>query len=398
MALIIFALIIRLILANLPGFKIDVDAWFAWSLRINEVGLSNFYSGQVWTNYTPGYLYFLWLLGFIKNLLNLNSEFFYFTLKLPAIISEIILGILVYKISKKHLTQNQSLLLTSLVLFNPAIIFNSSVWGQIDGLLTLLMVFSIYFLNGKNFIYASIFFGLALLVKPQALSIMPVFILFSIKNFSLNNLLKISLPAVLVFFLWSLPFFPTQPFSGILNLLKNMVNDYPYTSVFAYNSWGIVGFWINDSQKIGPLSYQNIGLIFLVVYWLVISIFYFKKNLSLYTLSALAALGFYFLPTRAHDRYLYPALLFILLSATESKFTFKLLIYICLSFIHLLNLYFVYVYYNELFLKLPQLFYNRTFFDTLQNSQKTLSIISTTIFIVFFGLSLTTYAKKINSR
>ena len=94
--LVIGGLTIRLVLANVPGFKIDTDDWFAWALRLDEVGFSKFYSNQVFSDYTPGYMYILSLLVFVKNLLQIDNPTFYLILKLPAIFAEIILGALIY--------------------------------------------------------------------------------------------------------------------------------------------------------------------------------------------------------------------------------------------------------------------------------------------------------------
>jgi len=63
-------------------------------------------------------------------------------------------------------------------------------------------------------------------------------------------------------------------------------------------------------------------------------------------MSALATLGFYFLPTRVHERYLYPSLIFLILAAIEQKSSKIIIFQILLSLVHFLNLYYVYIYYN----------------------------------------------------
>ena len=379
--LLFIGLILRVILANLEGFKIDVDAWFAWALRINEVGFANFYSSQIWTNYTPGYLYVLGLLGFIKNLFSLDSSFFYLLLKIPSILSELILGVFIYRLSSQHFNERISIFLSSLVFLNPAFIFNSAIWGQIDGLLSLFMVFSIYYLIQKNLILSSVFFSIALLIKPQALAITPVFFLYLVKNFNLTSFLKLSLPAPILFTILSFPFFPGNPIAGLFALFQNMINDYSYTSLFAYNLWGIVGFWINDTQGY-LITYKDWGIYLLIIYWLVLSFVYFKKNIGLFTMSALATLGFYFLPTRVHERYLYHSLIFLILAAIEQKSSKIIIFQILLSLVHFLNLYYVYIYYNELYLNLTKVLYNQIIYEVLNNSSKIISSISTLLFIL----------------
>lgn len=380
-SLILTGLIIRLTLIPLPGFKIDVDTWAAWASRVYELGFSNFYSDKIWTNYTPGYLYILWFLAFIKNIFHIDNSFFYLVLKLPSIISEIILGMVIYQLLvKKSVVWARLAAIT--VLFNPAFIFNGAVWGQIDGLLSLLMMLSIYYLNQKKLIFSSIYFGLSFLIKPQAVALLPVFGLFLIKNLSTRNLVQLSLPSLMIIFLFSSPFFINQPILGLPQLFAKMVSDYSYTSLFAYNLWGIIGFWISDSQLWNGLSYQTWGYILFLSYWIIIGYFYFRKKLSVYGLATLATLGFFFLPTRVHERYLYLALLFLILTAAILKSRMLLILTAILSLIHFLNLYYVYVYYNEFYLKMPKILYNPTVYNLLDAYGKSLSLLSTAIFIL----------------
>src|SRR5260221_5362249 len=86
--LITLGLIIRLFSALIPGFKTDINAFYLWALRLNDLGLSNFYSKEVFTDYIPGYLYVLYFLGFIQKNLHLSTSESYFLLKLPSIFAE----------------------------------------------------------------------------------------------------------------------------------------------------------------------------------------------------------------------------------------------------------------------------------------------------------------------
>lgn len=370
-----------------------MDAWFAWAIRLNQVGFVNFYSDQIWTNYTPGYLYVLKLLGFFKIILSIPDNVFYLVLKLPTIAAEIILTLFIYRLINIKLII-WARISASLVLLNPSFIFNSSIWGQIDGLLTLIMLLSIYFLIQKRLILSSFLLGLAFLVKPQSIGLLPIFLLFLIRNFSIKNLIQIIMPVISVIFILALPFY-TNHLLGLPQLFYNMVGDYSYTSLFAYNFWGVAGFWINDSQKWNGLSYQTIGYILLSVYWITISYFYLKRRLSLYALASLALLGFYFLPTRVHERYLYPALVFLILISTNLKSKLLLFLTFILNVIHFLNLYYVYVYYNEFYLKLPKVLYNPFLYNFLDSNGKVLSFISTIIFVIIsFVIIKISYVSK----
>ena len=115
----ILAFLIRFYLAFLPGFKADVDTWFAWALRLNDFSFNHFYSKGIFTDYTPGYLYILYILGFLRNLLFLQDNVFYLLLKMPAIISEVIIGLFVYHQVKKYTSEKIAILAFSTTAFNP---------------------------------------------------------------------------------------------------------------------------------------------------------------------------------------------------------------------------------------------------------------------------------------
>lgn len=372
--------ITRLLLALLPGFQIDMGDWFAWSVRLSHLNFTGFYSKDVFTDYTPGYLYILSLLGFLKEALKIQDSLFYILLKIPAIISDLIISLLIYKLFIKS-SKRQALLSLILVLFNPISIFNSSIWGQIDSILTLLLLITVIALKKDNLITSSIFYGLAVLTKPQALALAPLFIVFLIKNFKLPYLLKIFIPASLVIFLLSFPFFPNHTLINLFQHNINTANEYPYTSLNAYNLWGVVGFWILDSQTWIGFSYQTIGIILFLIYSLIILSLFLKKRLSLYSLAALLLLGFYFLPTRVHERYLYPAIIFLIFITMMFRSRFLLLLTGLLGLLHFLNLYYVYVYYNEFYFKLPKIFYIPLIYEPLVANSKGLSMISTIVFI-----------------
>ncbi len=394
---------------------IDMTAWFAWAVRLNEEGFINFYSDAIWTNYSPGYLYILAVLDFIRTTLNFNENYFYFLLKIPAIIADLILAYLVLKLFLKNEsqqtksplflsenasfvafihelkfmvfgTQNKiskklSLIATALILFNPAIVFNSSVWGQIESILTLFLYLSIYFLTLNKPLLSSIFIALAILIKPQAIALTPVYLFYLFRHPDIRTFAKLTVPALTLIFILSLPFFSTNPYEGIGKLLLKMIDDYPFISLFAYNFWGIIGFWINDSTSFQSLSYKTWGYLLLVFYWLVIIYFYLKKGISLFSIGLFALLSFFFLPTRAHERYLYPALLFLLIVAFQTKNKLLIFLYLILSLIHLLNLYYVYVYYNEFYLNLDKFLYSPTIYNFLNDYSKLVSLFSTLTFL-----------------
>src|SRR3989344_1791003 len=375
--LLLSGFLIRLIFAGFPGFHVDTDTFFAWSLRVTDVGLANFYSPDVWTNYTPGMIYVFYILGFIKSIFPLSGEQFYFLLKIPSILADLVLSYFVYKQLLKTSSKKIASYGLAFCLFNPVLIFNSAVLGAFDGLMALFLFLTIYYLDQKKLITSSIYFGISILLKPEAVAIAPVLGLFLLKNFS-----KLTLPAVISVIILSVPFFPADPLAGFFKLFIQMAQDYKANSLFAYNTWGIFGFWIDDSTTLAFLPIRIWGLIMMSVFWLYFYLLFFKRKFDAFTLSTLAFLAFFFLPTRVHERYLFSAIPFLILVALKFKSRILVLASVVLSFLHLLNLYYVYVYYNEFYLKLPRVLYITGFYEFLETQAKLLSVISTLLFLL----------------
>lgn len=381
--LLIAGFLIRLIFATLPSFHVDTDTFFAWSVRVVEVGFAQFYSKDTWTNYTPGMIYVFYVLGLIKKLFSISSDNFYLILRIPSFFADLFLSWFLYKQLLKSVSKKLAIYGLAFVLFNPVLIFNASIWGAYDGLLTLFLFLSVYHLAQKKLILSSIFFGIALLIKPQAIAIAPVFLLWVLKNFSLKNILQLSIPALITVVLLSIPYFPKDPIFGFFNLFSQMAQDYKGNSLFAYNFWGIFGFWIDDAARLGFLSYRTWGVLILAIFWIYFFVLFFKKKmLDIFTLSTLAFLAFFFLPTRVHERYLFSAIPFLILISLQLKSRILIVATIFLSLIHVINLYYVYVYYNEVYLKLPKTLYIEGFYEGLETNAKLLSVISTIIFVI----------------
>ncbi|MGL4986249.1 MAG: hypothetical protein ACRC5H_03820, partial [Treponemataceae bacterium] len=89
----ILCFFIRLISATFyAGYPSDFTTFYFWSIRIAKEGFSNFYSPHIFTDYPPGYMYVLFLLGKIFTTFNITSQSIagILLLKQPAIICDLI--------------------------------------------------------------------------------------------------------------------------------------------------------------------------------------------------------------------------------------------------------------------------------------------------------------------
>lgn len=382
--LIIFGLIIifRIFLISLPSFKIDMVDWQAWASRLLTVGPSNFYNVNFFTDYLPGYLYILLLkASFFKLVfpkLSLFSLEFDHFIKFINTVFDMATAFYIYKIITRY-NRKWAYIGSLIYLSNPASIFNTSVWGQVDSLVSLLVIYSSYqLIELKKFSSWSITTALGFLVKPQSLVILPILFfkyLKEPKRYYFFIFLFLILPIALII---SLPFFIKDPLFGLLHLLIKSSNQYPYTSVNAFNLWSFVGMWISD--LIGYPSYYILGIIFYGISILMIGLPFIRlnpKNSTVYFALALSILAFFLFPTRIHERYLLPFFAFFAITVCIYRSLKLLIIYLVLSLIQLANLWYVYFYYNYVYggnIHIPWLF------QTLQSNYNLLSITALILF------------------
>ena len=80
------ALLLRLLLAyTIHGFSNDIACFAAWADRIFTLGPGQFYSAEMFTDYPPGFMYVLYLIGALRSLLQIPyySDLHILLLKLP---------------------------------------------------------------------------------------------------------------------------------------------------------------------------------------------------------------------------------------------------------------------------------------------------------------------------
>ena len=97
--------LIRVVLFSQPSFQIDMTAWQAWAARLVQLGPMNFYDKNIWTNYMPGYLFFLWMLGLLFNgifHISFFSSAFVYVIKLTTTVFDIATAVLIYKLLKEN--------------------------------------------------------------------------------------------------------------------------------------------------------------------------------------------------------------------------------------------------------------------------------------------------------
>ena len=320
----------RIFLSFFGTLQLDQGTFIAWSRSLIENGFKTFYSG--WSDYLPGYLYFLWGLGKI-NLLGILPQVVLY--KIPAIIADILTGYLIYKIILKNKNEKWGLIGAAIYVFNPAIWINSTLWGQVDSLTALASMLSIYLLDTNYWMSAAIL-SVGTLIKPQAAFILPIILFFIIRNkWKLLKITKYIFTGLSVFILGFLPFSDGNLVQFIINRLSLSANQYPYTSINAFNFWGIIGLWKPDNVFI------QFGGYFLVL--IAVTILFkkiTKNNLSVYYLMAFVFAASFMFFTRIHERHLLPMFAPLVIAVIDNPLF--LIPYFGFSLIYIANLVYSY--------------------------------------------------------
>lgn len=318
----LLAFTLRIVLASsYTGFEVDINCFSAWSERMATVGPTRFYADGYFSDYPPLYLYILTAVGFAKKLLGLPylSPVHLVILKMPAILCDMGIGYLIYRLGRKRLGLSSAIFLSALYLFQPVVLCNSCLWGQVDSVFTLLMVVSFLFLENKNLLPAMLFFGLGVLMKPQALIFAPVLILGVLHcvfqgSFSSRALLRAVAYAVLTFVLVILLAVPFG-LDKVLERYIGTLGSYPRASVNGYNFWAGMGLnWYPQETVFCGLpcfvwGYIAIGLatLFSVVLWIRLRALSEKT----FIVGSFLILTVFTFSVRMHERYLYPVMAFL---------------------------------------------------------------------------------------
>ena len=315
----------------ITGYSTDMTCWTLWSEAAAGNGLFDIYADTSFLDYPPGYIYILHILGSIGKLAGIEcfTPGYNILLKIPSILADMGIVWLLYRVGSKRLNKRIGFYSAMLYAINPLSILDSSAWGQIDGVLTLLVAGYLIALHKKNIFGETILFVIGLLVKPQMLFFGPVlavvFILYikergwgkSLKIFFISLFGGIALFALTVF-----PFTGSKPWYWIFEKYLGTIGSYNYITLNSANLYGLLGLnWVpTETVKFGlSLSVWGIiGLGLTTVLYFVLS-FLNKNRNNIFMLSAMLMTGIFTFGLKMHERYLFPVIVILLIAYIYDK-------------------------------------------------------------------------------
>ena len=361
---------LRLLLFPLDGYYIDINDFKIW-FRVAAEHPFSFYE-RTWSDYPPFNVYIFWLFGSVAAALDLwSSPYLIYLVKLPANLFDIATAALIFAALRRH-DERLAVFAAAAYAFNPAVMFDAAVWGQMDAIYTFFIVLSFLMLLRRQLELSAVSFAIAVLTKPQSVVALPPLLIY-VANYLLSKtdarrrrmeslrLLLSALVFVAASFLLVVPFVPPHE-GGLADRIVNslaFLNEvytegyecYPYTSINAYNVWALLlmGFWKPDVQEFLGLSYRTYGVLMFCVLAAVVLFSLWRQlpkdsggNLVEVEILAFSTFlmffSFFMTMTRMHERYMFPAFAFLALALRRR---FSLVIYAGLTATFFFNLCYV---------------------------------------------------------
>jgi Gpi18-like mannosyltransferase len=302
------SLVVRFLLFPTQGYVNDMNTFAFWFNTAAEHGPRVFYNVVYqtagWIDYPPFNVYFFWVFGSLARALSTSgtSAMFFFIKLLPSLF-DVGTSFLIFVFVRKRLDFKVALLATALYAFNPAVIFNAAVWGQLDAIYTFLLVLSVMLALASKPELSAVAFTLGILTKPQSIALLPLIAFLVFRKNGWRRLLTSVLAGAATVFAVILPFEWSNPVTFLSNIYFGAYGGYAVTSVNAFNTWALGGLWVSDA------NYFVLGWVLFGVF-AAFTLYALHKRLDASGVFAAFMLlfGFFMLPTRIHERYLFPAI------------------------------------------------------------------------------------------
>jgi hypothetical protein len=362
-----FRLVLALVVFPGQGLSSDLGFFEGWATTLAKVGPGAFYASASSANYPPGYMYVLWIVGVIGSAFGSASEHAtLLLLKIPAILADMALAAILYAAARRWFGVRAGPLAAAIYLFIPVTWYDSALWGQVDAVGTLVMVAALVLLIEGWSEPAAALAAFSILIKPQDAIILVVLVPVLVRrhlvrrasgpvatlgsrtaalNQRMGGLLtdqgprRLATSAAAAALAGTLPLIPfdisrfapasladvpvISHVAGLLGLFVSDGGQFSYLTANAYNAWALVGdrslasiigasggTWTADSLLVlGGLQAVTLGALLLAGAGLLVAMGLLIRadRLAILLGFTLVAVAFYVLPTRVHERYLFPA-------------------------------------------------------------------------------------------
>ena len=276
-------LALRLIIAYLlpgSGFGVDLTSFRYWASNLADQGPWGFYGRDFFHDYTPGYLYVLWLVGLVGKVFGGVGDL----IKIPPVLADLAIGWLVHSMILELGGRRRLALVGAFVaVMNPISWFDSVVWGQVDSFGVVFLLLGLRELWRDHPERSAVYAVIAAIIKPQLGILIPLVAIVTIRR-ALRpaggegdedrtgrpmRIVTTGLAGFVTAVLLAIPFGLTP--IGLIEQIAIAGGGYPYLSVNAYNPWALVssdtgvslastGQWVCDAALGGATSAARAAL------------------------------------------------------------------------------------------------------------------------------------------
>ena len=328
------AVALRLVLAaTVDGYGVDIGCFSAWGGKMASGGPANFYEPGYFCDYPPAYMLVLGAIAALSNLLSLplGGAGHAFLLKLVPIACDAAMAVVLYAAAKKKLGEKTALGLSVLLAFNPAFVIAGSCWGQIDAVLTVMIMLFLLCAQEGRWHLAIPVFALAVLAKPQAGLLAPLGVAALVKalldkenrsraakSIGIGIGVGLAVTALIV-----VPFSIHQDsVFWLVDKYAETLGSYDYATLSTGNLMFLLGGnWTQNTNKaILGLTYGQLGMGLMALSFAAgIAVYLRGRGRSRLMLASAVTLQLIFcLGTKMHERYILPAIALLLLAYVEN--------------------------------------------------------------------------------
>ncbi len=344
----LLAIIKCLMLPLFPGYPRDIFEFLLWG-EVMTRNPAQIYEPQFVCRYLPGYLYALWAavaparefyLG--PQVTDASVAALRVLVRIPPVIADFLLALAVLAWPRngdreaRRPREWRQLAPVMLFAFNPALLFTSVAWGQNDSVLTLPVMLALLITTQGSYALAAAVVALAVIIKLQGIIVLPILGIWLLLQGRIRDWTATTLAFVGTVVIAFAPFQIGRPWDFLARVIASSAEYFPYTSLNAFNLMALVeGMRVRDSATLLGLSAFAVGLMLIAVVFLV-AIFMVWRDRSpraLLYAAFLAYLGFFVLPTRIHERYLYFALALLTPLALDSWATIAMYTTLTVTFL-----------------------------------------------------------------
>ncbi len=325
------AALLRLFLLPSEGLPGDLDVFARWTHRLaTDVPLGAIYDHGL--SFGPVMAFVFWAVGHLAPVFGQTGDAadpaVRAWLKIPAVAAD--LGIVVavaWALRERPRVAVASALAVALV---PVTWYVSAFWGQYESVYTLFgLLAAILALRGR-WALAGVLLGLALATKPQAIPFIVPLAGFAVARAGWRGaVVPAATAAATLVVLW-LPFVPAGgPAAYLASTSAYQGETFAVLSLRAWNPWWILqsavagegAFVVDGTALLGPLSPRAIGYLAAAAGLLLVLVAVRRgpTERGLWLALAAATLVPFCLLTAMHERYAYPAVVFLALLLADRR-------------------------------------------------------------------------------